>query len=79
MGRTASTSSNSAHLAAIVTESTLSELRRLGLYTKVFLPDIVHQTHEEESVVEYAYVATSVQTRSAGEQAEKFRTPLKRQ
>ena len=33
---------DSAHLAEIATDSTLSELRRLGLYTKALLPDVVH-------------------------------------
>ena len=33
---------DSAQLEEIATDSTLSELRRLGLYTKAMLPDVVH-------------------------------------
>ena len=51
---------DSAHLAEIATDSTLSELRRLGLYTKALLPDVVHQTNKAESVVEYACATTNV-------------------
>ena len=43
----------------IATDSTLSQLRRLGLYTEAFLTDIKHQTDEAESVVEYACAATN--------------------
>ena len=39
------------HLVEIATDSTLSQLRELGLYTKAFLTDIAHQTDEAESVV----------------------------
>ena len=45
---------DSAHLAEIATDSTLSELRRLGLYNKLLPPDVVHQTNKAESDVEYA-------------------------
>ena len=55
------------HLVEIATDSKLSQLRKLGLYTEVFLTDIAHQTDEAESVVEYAYAATNVQMYSAGE------------
>ena len=41
-------------LVEIATDSTLSQLRRLGLYTEAFLTDIAHQTDGAESVVEYA-------------------------
>ena len=44
---------DSAHLAEIANDSTLSELRRLGLYTKALLPDVVRKTNKAESVVEY--------------------------
>ena len=56
---------DSAHLAEIATDS--SELRRLGLYTKALLPDVVHQTNKAESVVEYACATTNVQRYSVGE------------
>ena len=61
---------DSAHLAEIATDSTLSELRRLGLYTKALLPDVVHQTNKAESVVEYACATTNVQKYSVGEKME---------
>ena len=61
---------DSAHLAEIATDGTLSELRRLGLYTKALLPDVVHQTNKAESVVEYACATTNVQRYSAGEKME---------
>ena len=61
---------DSAHLAEIATDSTLSKLRRLGLYTKVLLPDVVHQTNKTESVVEYACATTNVQRYSVGEKME---------
>ena len=51
---------DSAHLVEIATDSTLSELRRLGLYTKALLPDVVHQTNKAESVVGYACATTNV-------------------
>ena len=59
-----------AHLAETATDSTLSELRRLGLYTKALLPDVVHQTNKAESVVEYACATTYVQRCSVGEKME---------
>ena len=61
---------DSAHLAEIATDSTLSELRRLGLYTKALLPDVMHQTNKAESVVEYACAMTNVQRYSVGEKME---------
>ena len=61
---------DSAHLAEIAIDSTLSELRRLGLYTRAFLPDVVHQTNKAESVVEYACATTKVQRYSVGEKME---------
>ena len=61
---------DSAHLAEIATDSTLSELRRLGLYTKALLPDVMHQTNKAESVVEYACATTNVQRHSVGEKME---------
>ena len=61
---------DSAHLAEIATDGTLSELRRLGLYTKALLPDVVHQTTKAESAVEYACATTNVQRYSVGEKME---------
>ena len=61
---------DSAHLAEIATDGTLSELRRLGLYTKALLPDVVHQTNKAESVVEYACATTNVQRYSVREKME---------
>ena len=61
---------DSAHLAEFATESTLSKLRRLGLYTKALLPDVVHQTNKAESVVEYACATANVQTYSVGGEIE---------
>ena len=61
---------DSAHLAEIATDGTLFELRRLGLYTKALLPDVVHQTDKAESVVEYACASTNVQRHSVGEKME---------
>ena len=61
---------DSAHLAEIATDGTLSELQRLGLYTKALLPDVVHQTNKAESVVEYACATTNVQMYSVGEKIE---------
>ena len=49
------------HLVEIATDSTLSQLRRLGLYTEAFLTDIAHQTDEAELVVEYACAAINDQ------------------
>ena len=54
------------HLVEITTDSTLSQLRRLGLYIEQFFTDIAHQTDEAESVVEYACAATNVQMYSWG-------------
>ena len=61
---------DSAHLAEIAPDSTLSELRRMGLYTKPLLPDVMHQTNKAESVVEYACATTNVQRYSVGEKME---------
>ena len=52
------------------TDSTLSQLRRLGLYTEAFLTDIAHQTDGAESVVEYACAATNDQMYSVEEETE---------
>ena len=60
------------HLVEIATDSTLSQLRRLGLYTEAFFTDIVHQTDKAESVVEYACAATNDQMYSAREETEVF-------
>ena len=68
--RNAQNRSDPAHLAAIATGPTLSELRRLRLYTKETLPDIAHETYGADSAVEYAYAATTIQSFSAGENAE---------
>ena len=57
---------DSAHRVEIVTNSTLSQHRRLVLYTKASLTDIAHQAHEVEWVVEYACATTNVQTYSFG-------------
>ena len=57
-------------LVEIATDSTLSQLRRLGLYTEAFLTDIAHQTDGAESVVEYACAATNDQMYSVGEETE---------
>ena len=65
--RNASGSSQSGHLATIATGHTLSELRRLGLYIKRFLPDIAHQTCEQESAGEYIYATVDISKRSARE------------
>lgn len=40
---------NSARLAAVAAKSTLSELRRLGVYTRVSLPNVAHQMHKQRS------------------------------
>ena len=58
------------HLVDIATDSTLSQLRRLGLYIEPFLPDTAHQTDEVESVVEYACATTNVQMYSVGEETD---------
>ena len=60
------------HLVEIATDSTLSHLRKLRLYTEAFFMDITHQTDEAESVVKYACAATNVQMYSAGEETEVF-------
>ena len=60
----------SAHLAEIATDGPLSELRRLRLYTKALLPDVVQQTNKAESVVEYACATTNVPRYSVGEKME---------
>ena len=57
-------------LVEIATDSTLSQLRRLGLYTEAFLTDIAHQTDRAEAVVEYACAATNDQMYSVGEETE---------
>ena len=57
-------------LVEIATDSTLSYLRRLGLYTEAFLTDIAHQTDEAELVVEYACAANNDQMHSVGEETE---------
>ena len=72
------TANDSAHLAEITTDGTLSELRRLGLYTKALLPDVVHQTHKAESVVEYACATTNVQRYSVWEKMEVIPNTLKK-
>ena len=68
---------DSAHLAKIATDGTLSELRRLGLYTTALLPDVVHQTNKAESVVEYACATANVQRYSVGEKMEVIPNTLK--
>ena len=68
--RNAHNRSDSAHLAAIATGPTLSELRRLRLYTKETLPDIAHEAYGADSAVEYAYAVTTIQRCSVGENAE---------
>ena len=55
-------------LVEIATDSTLSQLQRLGLYTEAYLTDIAHQTDEAESIVEYACAATNGQMYSVGEE-----------
>ena len=60
--------SDCTRLVEIATDSTLSQLRRLGLYTEAFLTDIAHQTEEAEPVVEYACAATNDQMYSVGEE-----------
>ena len=69
---------DSAHLVEIATDSTLSELRRLGLYTKALLPGVVHQTNKAESVVEYACATTNVQRYSVGEKTIVIPNPFKK-
>ena len=78
MRRSAHNRSDSAHLATIVTGPVLSELRRLRLYTKEALADIAHETYGVDSAVEYAYAATTVQSCSAGENAEITPNTLKK-
>ena len=50
------------HPVEIVTDSMLSQQRRLGLYTEAFLTDIPHQTDEVESVMKYVCAATNDQS-----------------
>ena len=57
-------------LVEIATDSTLSQLRKLGLYTEAFLTDIAHPTDGAESVVEYACAATNGQMYSVGKETE---------
>ena len=61
------------YLAAIVTGPALSELRAPRLYTKETLPDIDHETYRADYAVDYAYAVTTIQSCSAGKNAE--RTP----
>ena len=61
---------NCTRLEETPTDSTLSQLRRLGLYTEAFLTDIAHQTDGAEPVVEYACAATNDQMYSVGEETE---------
>ena len=68
--RNAHNRSDSAHLAAVATGPALSELRGLRLYAKETLQDIARQTYGADSAVEYAYAATTIQSCSAGENAE---------
>ena len=75
--RRARSANDSAHLAKIATDNTLSELRRLGLYTKALLPDVAHQTNKAESVVEYACSTTNVQSYLVGEKTEFIPNTLK--
>ena len=65
-------------LVEIATDSTLSQLRRLGLYTEAFITDIVHQTDEAESVVEFACAATNDQLSSVGGETEIVPNTLKK-
>ena len=64
--------SDSSHLAAITTGPALSELRGLRLCTEKILPAIAHETHGVGFAVEYVYTATTIQSCSAGENAEIF-------
>ena len=75
--RNANNRSDSAHLAMITTGPALSELRWLRLYTKEILPDIAHETYEADSAIEYAYAATTIQSCSVGENAEKISNTFK--
>ena len=59
-----------ANFVEIATDSMLSELLRPGLYAKAFLPDVAHQRHEAESVVEFSFAMTNVQRYSVGEETE---------
>ena len=60
----------STHLVEIITDSMLSQLQRLVLYTEAFLTDVAHQTDEAWSVVEYACAATNAQMYSAEKETE---------
>lgn len=63
MALTTTTSNpTSVHLTAIADDTTLSELWRLGLYIDALPTDIVHQTYEAETVVEYAYTRPASRT-----------------
>ena len=68
--RKAHNRSDSAHLAAIATGPELSELRGLRLYAKETLPDIAHETYGADSAVAYTYATATIQSCSAGENAE---------
>ena len=59
------------------TDSTLSEIWRLGLHTKASLLGIAHHTHGAELVAEYACATTNVQRYSAGEKTEVVRNTSK--
>ena len=67
-----SSSNDSAHLAEIATDITLSELKGLGLYTKASLQDVTQQAHELESIVEYVCATTNVRKYSAGKKRKFF-------
>ena len=60
------------YIVGHATDSTLSQLRRLGLCTEVFLTDIAHQNDKAESVVKYVCAATNLEMYSAGEETEVF-------
>ena len=64
------TNSDFANLLGIFTDSTLSQLRRLGLYRKAFLTGFAHQNHQAKSVVKYACATADVQTFSVREKTE---------
>ena len=68
---------DSAHLATIATGPVLSELRGLRLQTKETLPDIAHETYAADSTVECTYAAKTIQSCSAGKNAEIIPNTLK--
>ena len=70
VGRNAHNRSYYSHPAAIATGPALSDLRGLRLYTKETLPDIARETNGADSAPEHAYAATTIQSCSAGENAE---------